>query len=185
MRGMPRAIPALCSLRLLTVLVLLAPAAAAADAGIELEIERATSSLRARDVGAGEDGPVLRVVMGSPGQPTPSGLFPVSRVVLNPGWTPGEAAREAGAEAEPPSLTTPMGVAKIPFADGGSIALHGAGDARLLGRPVSSGCVRATDADLLLLLAWLHEHGALGPPVEQANGEIVRAFQRPVAVAIR
>jgi hypothetical protein len=106
-------------------------------------------------------------------------------VILNPSWSPGAAAREAGALPEPPSLSSPMGVAKIPFASTGAIALHGGGDPRLLGKPVSSGCVRAADADLLRLLGWLYGHGVLGPPLERADGEIERPFRRPVVVAVQ
>lgn len=161
------------------------PAAGPGDAGIELEIDRATSVLRARDARSGEAGPSLPVVVGSPAHPTPIGRFRAGRVILRPSWTPGPAAREAGAEPAEPSLRTPMGVAKIPFADGGSIALHGAGDPRLLGKPVSTGCVRAGDAELLLLLVWLRERGVLGPPVARADGEVERPFVRPVRVAVR
>ena len=77
-----------------------------------------------------------------------------------------------------------MGVAKIPFAAKGSIALHGGGDPHVLGKPVSSGCVRASDADLLRLITWLHLQGGLAPPREEASGEVVRDLWRTARVLV-
>jgi hypothetical protein len=77
-----------------------------------------------------------------------------------------------------------MGVAKIPFARTGAIALHGGGDLRLLGKPISGGCVRARDADLLRVIAWLLARAALGAPLEQPDGEVHRSFRRPVRLRI-
>ena len=91
----------------------------------------------------------------------------------------------AGAQPLPPSPDGPMGIAKIPFADLGSVALHGGGDLLLLGKPVSGGCVRARDADLLRVIAWLHLQRALGPPVPQDDGEVHRFFQRPARMLVR
>ncbi|MCG8590197.1 MAG: L,D-transpeptidase [Proteobacteria bacterium] len=160
-------------------------AGAAADPGLVLELDREQFALTVRDARDGRLGPQVTVALGSPANPTPLGNFSLSRVILNPAWRPGATAREAGAEDEPPSLSTPMGVAKIPFAAGGAIALHGAGDAYLLGKPVSSGCVRASDADLLQILAWLHERRALAAPVLQPDGEVTRRFQRPARLIVR
>ena len=106
-------------------------------------------------------------------------------VILRPSWHPGPGAYEAGARPEPSSLTTPMGVAKIPFAQNGAIALHGGGDLRLLGRPISGGCVRAGDADLLRLVAWMDLRGALGEARPHEDGEIHRPFHRPVRMVVR
>jgi hypothetical protein len=78
-----------------------------------------------------------------------------------------------------------MGAAKIPFAGGGSIALHGGGDPRLLGKPVSGGCVRSADGDLLRLIAWLHGQGALGSSRSREDGEVHRAFLRPARLIVR
>ncbi|MCZ6464835.1 MAG: L,D-transpeptidase [Proteobacteria bacterium] len=154
-----------------------AGAAAPSDPGILLELDRERFALRVRDLRSGETGPAVPVVLGSPAHPTPGGSFALERVILNPAWTPGPRARAGGALDRGPGLESPMGVAKIPFAGGGAIALHGGGDPLLLGKPVSSGCVRAADADLLRVLAWLHERGALAPP-EPHRGESHRSFQR-------
>lgn len=159
--------------------------AATGDPGIVLVLDRDRFELSARDARTGESGPRARIVLGSPAHRTPNGDHRVGRVILNPAWTPSDSARAAGAEPMPPSLDGPMGVAKIPFAETGAVALHGGGDPLLLGKPVSGGCVRARDADLLRILAWMLERGALGPPVAQPDGEVERSFRRPVVFRIR
>ena len=154
------------------------------DPGLILELDRDRYELSSFDARSGEPGPHARIVLGSPANETPDGDHSVGRVILNPSWHPSAAAQEAGAQRRPPSLDGPMGVAKIPFAETGSIALHGGGDLLLLGKPVSGGCVRARDADLLRIIAWMRQRGALGPPVVRDDGEVHRSFQRPVRLRI-
>jgi hypothetical protein len=153
------------------------------DPGLVIELDAANYTVTFRDLRDEVVGPVLPVVLGSPSNPTPAGRHRAGRVILSPAWTPGPGAGAAGAVAEAPSLTSPMGVAKIPFALGGAIALHGGGDARLVGQPVSGGCVRAGDGDLLRAIAWLDLRGALGAPSEVA-GEIHRDFVRRIYVVV-
>jgi hypothetical protein len=157
----------------------------AADPGVLLELDRARFALSAHDERSGDEGPLLRVAVGAPSTPTPRGQFGLERVILNPAWHPGATARAFGARPMAPSLDSPMGVAKLPFAAGGEITLHGGGDPDLLGKPISAGCVRAADADLLRLLAWLDRHDALGPPRPLEGGEVLRAFERPVRLVVR
>jgi hypothetical protein len=158
-----------------------APASAAQepDPGILLEVDTVVYELRSRDLREGTTGPVVRVAIGSPGSPTPAGRFPLYLVVLNPAWRPDWETPRMG-----PSLHTPMGVAKIPFSANGTVALHGAGDALLLGKPVSAGCVRVADADLLRVIACLHQRGALAPPTHQPDGEVHRPFRRPTLLVV-
>ena len=155
------------------------------DPGLLLELDRAAFEISVRDLRDEAVGPRFRVVLGSPSHPTPSGEFPLYRVLRSPEWKPGPDARAAGAMAEPASKLGPLGVAKIPFAEGGSIALHGGAHPRLLGKPVSLGCVRAADADMLELLAWLESRDALSPPQERANGERLQSFRRPARIRVR
>jgi hypothetical protein len=171
--------------RLLACALLLGLVAAAPDPGLELRIDRSTFELSARDQRDGSEGPRLPVALGSPAHPTPAGRFSAHAVILNPAWHPTPRARGNGAQARPASSDGPMGVAKIPFAQGGEIALHGGGRPILLGKPISNGCVRASDRDLLALLDWLDARGALGPRRPQADGETERAFRRPVHVIVR
>ena len=79
-----------------------------------------------------------------------------------PAGSPAAQAREWGAEPMDPSDHTPMGVAKIPLA-GNGFALHGGANPIVVGKPVSLGCVRLSDPDMLALLAWLDRAGALAP----------------------
>jgi len=154
-------------------------------APLVMEIESARFELRVRDGRDGREGPTIRVALGSPGQATPTGRFPLERIILSPSWRPGVLARETGARPEPASLDTPMGAVKIPFASNGVIALHGGGDRKALGKPISAGCVRATDADLLRIIAWLDERDALGGARALGSGEIHRRFQRPIELVVR
>ena len=154
------------------------------DPGVVIELDRESYQVRARDLASGVEGPSLRVVLGSPAHPTPSGEFPLNLVVRNPGWSPGAVARSFGARAVAPSGAGPLGVGKIPFAERGEIALHGGANPLLLGKPVSLGCARATDADLLRLFRWLEERGALQRPVTVASGELHQYFRRPARVSV-
>lgn len=150
-----------------------------------LELERSRYTLAARDDRAGIPGPTLSVTIGSPAHPTPMGDFALRHVVLRPAWAPTPRLRRKGASAEPPSADGPMGVAKLPFAEGGVIALHGGATPLVLGKPVSNGCVRTRDEDLLALLGWLDARGALGPEEPRPGGEIVRRFARPARLRVR
>lgn len=155
-----------------------------ADPGVVLELDRRAFEVRARDLATGAESPSLRLVLGSPSHPTPAGVFPLHVVVRNPGWHPGTVARAAGARPVAPSSSGPLGVGKIPFAAGGEIALHGGAHPLLLGKPVSLGCARATDDDLLELIDWLEAHRALAAPRERAGGELHQHFRRPARVRV-
>src|SRR5262249_24807190 len=145
--------------------------AGTSDPGVLLELDRARFEVRVRDLATGGEGPSLRVVLGSPAHPTPKGDFPLHLVVRNPGWSPGATARSYGAHPVPPSADGPLGAGKIPFAERGEIALHGGANPLLLGKPVSLGCARATDQDLMRLFDWLEQQRALQRPVAIAGGE--------------
>ena len=168
------------------LLALLLPllTAGTSDPGLLLELDLERFSLTARDLRHPDTGPSLRVVTGSPGHPTPPGVFPIFGVVRSPAWDPGHTARRLGAAPVPPSLDGPLGVAKIAFARDG-IALHGGADPLLLGKPVSLGCVRALDADLLALLDWLDERGGLLAARQMPDGELHQGFRRPAHIRVR
>ena len=156
----------------------------ARDPGLLLELDRERFSLTARDLLHGVAGPTMKVVMGSPAHPTPSGDFPLFAVVRNPGWKPGAIARRLGAQSEAPSSHGPLGVARITFARGG-LALHGGAEPLLLGKPISLGCVRTLDEEFLALLDWFDERGGLQRVHAQPDGELHQSFRRPARLVIR
>jgi hypothetical protein len=172
-------------LLLLVALAAQGVAAANDDPGLVIELDRHHYRATARDLRSGEAGPSVPIVLGSPAHPTPGGSHRFAWVILRPSWHPSSALLDVGVTRLPASIDSPMGVAKIPFADHGSIALHGGGDRRLMGMPVSGGCVRTADADLLRLIAWLELQGGLAPPTPRANGEIHRAVVRPARIEIQ
>jgi hypothetical protein len=157
---------------------------AASDPGVRLELDLARFEVHARDLRDGASGPVAPVVIGSPAHPTPTGSFPIHRVVRNPRWTPGAIARARGAHRIDASSDGPLGVAKIAFGPDG-VSLHGGARRLLLGKPVSLGCVRLLDGDMLALLDWLEAVGALGPRQPGEGGEVIQRFERRARISVR
>ncbi|MEM7413057.1 MAG: L,D-transpeptidase [Myxococcota bacterium] len=155
------------------------------DPGVLIEIDLEDFRVTTRDLRTGKDGPTLPIVIGSPSHPTPPGRYRAYKVIRNPGWKPGAVARSFGATPEPPSIHGPMGVGKLPFAENGEIALHGAADPLLLGKPASLGCARATDADFLRLVSWLEEVRVLRGKPRDVKGELHQSFRRPARVRVR
>jgi hypothetical protein len=156
---------------------------AGADPGVRVRIDLARFELTATDGLRPDHTLVLRVATGSPAHGTPRGRFRPWLVVRNPAWRPGPSARARGAEPLPPSERTPMGVAKIVL-DRDGFALHGGADPLLIGKPVSLGCVRLSDADMLALLDWLDAAGALARPRAAPGGELHQALVRKIAFEI-
>jgi len=154
---------------------------------ILIEVSLADGTFQASDITRGTRGATIsaQVATGSPAFPTPPGQYSPKRLILNPQWQPGAFARANGAERMPASGETPMGLAKIPLTSSGVVALHGGATPLVLGKPVSLGCVRMTDADMAALISWLDGSEALAPPRPQPNGEIIRAFRRPVRISVR
>jgi hypothetical protein len=154
------------------------------DPGLQVRIDLARFELRATDPRGGREALQLPIATGSPAHPTPRGRFRPWVVVRNPAWRPGPLARSLGAASLGASDDTPMGVAKIPLA-GTGFALHGGADPLLLGKPVSLGCVRVLDGDMLRLLEWLDAAGALTAPRRAASGELHQQLRRPVTFEVR
>jgi lipoprotein-anchoring transpeptidase ErfK/SrfK len=169
---------------ILGAVLALALCGAARDPGLQVRVDLERFELVAVDARRPEAALVLPVATGSPEHPSPAGRYAPREVVRNPGWQPGRQAREWGAEPMDPSDHTPMGVAKIPLA-GNGFALHGGANPVVVGKPVSLGCVRLSDPDMLALLDWLDRAGALAPARPLANGEIHQALRRPVAFEVR
>jgi hypothetical protein len=156
---------------------------AGVDPGVRVRIDLARFELAATDLREPGAELVLQVATGSPAHRTPHGRFHPWVVVRNPAWRPGPSARARGAEPAEASAHTPMGVAKIPL-DAQGFALHGGADPLLLGKPVSLGCVRLADPDMLALLGWLERAGVLGPARAASGGEVHQAMQRRVTFEV-
>jgi len=156
----------------------------ARDPGVLIEVDLARFSLECRDLAADETGPALRVAVGSPAHPTPTGEFHPRRVVRNPGWWPGPHARRLGARARRPSSDGPLGAGKIPL-ESGAIQIHGGADPLELGKPVSLGCVSLRDEAWLALVEWLRSRDSLARERATPRGDLVSAFRRPVRVVVR
>jgi hypothetical protein len=154
------------------------------DPGVLIEIDLASFSLASRDLSADAIGPALRVAVGSPDHPTPTGEFRPKRVVRNPGWKPGPHARRLGARARRPSSDGPLGIGKIPL-EAGAIQIHGGADRIELGKPVSLGCVTLQDEGWLELVDWLHARNSLEPWRETPSGKAISRFRRPIRVVVR
>jgi L,D-transpeptidase-like protein len=178
MRGRRRAVAACVAV------AALATAGAARDPGVRVRLDLANYELVAIDARRPSDALVLPIAIGSPAHPSPAGHYAPREVVRNPGWKPGAQARAWGAQPMDPSDDGPMGVAKIPLR-GDGFALHGGANPIVVGKPVSLGCVRLSDPDMLAFLDWLDRAGALAPARSAANGEIHQPLRRPVAFDVR
>ncbi len=156
----------------------------ARDPGVLIEVDLASFSLASRDLATDAAGPALRIAIGSPAHPTPTGEFHPQRVVRNPGWLPGPHARRLGARAQRPSSDGPLGAGKIPLGIG-AIHIHGGADPLELGKPVSLGCVSLRDESWLALVDWLHSRDSLAPWRANPRGDLVSRFRRPIRVVVR
>ena len=150
--------------------------------GILLEVDRQSYELVARDLRDGTAGPRLPIATGSPTYPTPPGEYRIHRLIRNPAWRPGVVARSRGGTPSEPSPDGPMGIAKLPFRSDG-LALHGGAGFRLLGKPITLGCVRTSDGNLSRLIGWLEARGALGEAFATGEGELHQDLR--VALRIR
>ena len=153
------------------------------DPGIRFELDRETYRVHVVDLASGEAGPEVPVAIGSPAHPSPRGEFRVWQVVHDPAWNPGQTARSLGARRVPASPDGPLGIAKIPIL--GEYALHGGASWLTVGKPLTLGCLRATDESIRELILWLESRGALSRSPATLSGERPQAFARPARFVIR
>lgn len=184
--GRDRASRAIASL-VAWVVVLAAGSAAARsggrDPGIRFEIDRESYRVHVVDLASGEQGPEIPVAIGSPAHPSPTGQFRVRQVIHDPAWNPGQTARSLGARKVPAGPDGPLGIAKIPIQ--GEYALHGGASWLTVGKPLTLGCLRATDDSIRELIVWLEGRGALAARPARRSGEKPQAFVRPARFVIR
>jgi lipoprotein-anchoring transpeptidase ErfK/SrfK len=101
------------------------------------------------------------IAVGRQGLETPVGQFHVEEMVENPDFD--KIASGVVIERIPPGPSNPLGVRWIGFAHGPgwTIGIHGTPTPDLLGRAVSSGCVRMRNADVIRV----YERVRIGTPV--------------------
>ena len=154
-----------------------------ADPGIRFEIDRTAYRVHVIDLKSGEVGPEIPVAIGSPAHPSPTGEFRVWQVVHDPAWNPGRTAKSLGAKRVPAGPDGPLGIAKIPIS--GEYALHGGASWIAVGKPLTLGCLRATDDSIRELIEWLESRGALAAAPRARSGERPQPFARPARFIIR
>jgi lipoprotein-anchoring transpeptidase ErfK/SrfK len=91
------------------------------------------------------------IAVGRQGLETPVGQFHVEEMVENPDFE--KVASGVVIERIPPGPSNPLGVRWIGFAHGPgwTVGIHGTPTPDLLGRAVSSGCVRMRNADVIIV----------------------------------
>jgi lipoprotein-anchoring transpeptidase ErfK/SrfK len=119
---------------------------------VDLSTRRLVVRADGREVGSYE------VAIGKEGHPTPTGTYKLSRVVWNPSWVPpDEKWADTATAKEPGERGNPMGRVKIFFED--QLYIHGTADRESLGEPVSHGCIRMTNTDVMQLAKLVMEYG--------------------------
>jgi lipoprotein-anchoring transpeptidase ErfK/SrfK len=101
------------------------------------------------------------IAVGREGLETPVGQFEVEEMVENPDFE--RVASGTVVERIPPGPTNPLGARWIGFSHGPgwTVGIHGTPTPHLLGRAVSSGCVRMRNADVIAIYGRVR----IGTPV--------------------
>lgn len=129
------------------------------------------------------------VAVGLPDYPTPPGRFLVTRVELNPSWTPPRSPWAAGRSPMPPGPANPMGRAKMMLMP--QYYLHGTPDSLSVGSAASHGCIRLRNRDVLQIARRLlaSEAPGLADSVEAIVGDARKSraitLARAVPVEVR
>jgi L,D-transpeptidase catalytic domain/Putative peptidoglycan binding domain len=100
------------------------------------------------------------VATGQSQYPTPSGLWHVVDMQLNPWWRPPDSPWAAGKEPIPPGPGNPLGTRWMGL-DASGVGIHGTPDAASIGYSASHGCIRMQIPDA----EWLFGHVSIGTPV--------------------
>jgi lipoprotein-anchoring transpeptidase ErfK/SrfK len=123
---------------------------------------------------AGAPAVELPVAIGLPEHPTPTGDFAVDEVVWNPWWYPPDREWARADTVTPPCPANPMGRVKLFF--GELLYLHGTPAEASLGRALSHGCVRLSNADAIALARTVHRHAS--PDVARSELDALEADPR-------
>ncbi len=100
------------------------------------------------------------VATGQSQYPTPSGLWEIVDMQLNPWWRPPDSPWAQGLKPIPPGPGNPLGTRWMGLNAAG-VGIHGTPDAASIGYSASHGCIRMQIPDA----EWLFAHVAIGTPV--------------------
>jgi lipoprotein-anchoring transpeptidase ErfK/SrfK len=128
-------------------------AASANDAWIEVSIKERKLRLRDRDNQILMEVPVA---VGKPTTPTPVGQFEVIEMTENPVWQNPFNTRMVIGEKDPHN---PLGLRWIGFKQAGAndYGMHGTYNLSSIGRPVTNGCIRLRNEDIMALFDQVEE----------------------------
>ena len=136
----------------------LQPARTAARFGPVIVIRRGVNELRyylgAKLVRA------FGVATGQSVYPTPTGMFTIVDMQLNPWWRPPDSPWAKGLDPIPPGPGNPLGTRWMGLSAPG-VGIHGTPDDASIGYSASHGCIRMHIPDA----EWLFHHVHLGTPV--------------------
>jgi lipoprotein-anchoring transpeptidase ErfK/SrfK len=92
--------------------------------------------------------------------PTPTGMFHIVDMQLNPWWRPPDSDWAKGLQPIPPGPGNPLGTRWMGL-DAPGVGIHGTPDDASIGYSASHGCIRMHISDA----EWLFQHVELGTPV--------------------
>ena len=103
-----------------------------------------------------------RVSVGARKYATPAGSYKLSTAIWNPWWHPPESEWARDEKPTPPGNDNPMGRVKLNFTE--LYYIHGtpAENEEALGLPVSHGCVRMANHDVIELAQLVHRYATPG-----------------------
>ena len=100
------------------------------------------------------------VATGQSVYPTPTGMFSIVDMQLNPWWLPPDSPWAVGKKPIPPGPGNPLGTRWMGLSAPG-VGIHGTPDDASIGYSASHGCIRMHIPDA----EWLFHHVKLGTPV--------------------
>jgi lipoprotein-anchoring transpeptidase ErfK/SrfK len=121
-------------------------------------IDRGSNSLRLYD--STRLVQTFGVATGRSQYPTPSGLWHIVDMQLNPWWRPPDSPWAQGLKPIPPGPGNPLGTRWMGL-DAAGVGIHGTPDAASIGYSASHGCIRMHIPDA----EWLFGHVVVGTPV--------------------
>ena len=100
------------------------------------------------------------VATGQSVYPTPTGMWHIVDMQLNPWWRPPDSAWAKGLKPIPPGPGNPLGTRWMGL-DAAGVGIHGTPDDASIGYSASHGCIRMHIPDA----EWLFQHVHIGTPV--------------------